>query len=57
MRAKFIKSEFSGLLPGEFNEAKTGFGFYPGTWLIPPGMNDRNEEDLGKYVSEVKVEW
>lgn len=57
MRAKFIKSQFSGLLPGEFNEAKTGFGFYPGTWLIPPGMNDRNEEDLGKYVSEVKVEW
>lgn len=57
MRAKFIKSEFSGLLPGEFNEAKTGFGFYPGTWLIPPGMNDRNEEDPGKYVGEVKMEW
>ena len=51
MRAKFIKSEFSGLLPGEFHEAKSGFGFFPGTWLIPPGMNDRNEEDTGKYVS------
>jgi alpha-1,2-mannosyltransferase len=50
-RAKFIKSEFSGLLPGEFNEAKTGFGFFAGTWLIPAGMNDRNEEDVGKYVS------
>ena len=50
MRAKFVKSEFSGLLPGEFNEAKTGFGLFSGTWLIPPGMNDRNEEDPGKYV-------
>lgn len=51
MHAKFVKSEFNGLLPGEFSEANTGFGFFPGTWLIPPGMNDRNEEDLGKYVS------
>jgi alpha-1,2-mannosyltransferase len=56
MHAKFIKSEFSGLLPGEFNEAKTGFGFFAGTWLRPPGMNDRNEEDPGKYVSEMRVE-
>lgn len=52
-RAKFIKSEFSGLLPGEFNEAKTGFGFFAGTWLIPAGMNDRNEEDPAKYVGLV----
>ncbi|KAL9114036.1 MAG: hypothetical protein Q9227_001808 [Pyrenula ochraceoflavens] len=50
MRAKFVKSEFSGLLPGEFAEAKIGFGLFPGTWLIPAGMNDRNEEDLGKYT-------
>jgi alpha-1,2-mannosyltransferase len=49
-RAKFIKSEFSGLLPGEFNEAKTGFGVFAGTWLLPAGMNDQNEEDPGKYV-------
>jgi len=51
MRAKFVKSEFSGLLPGEFSEAKTGFGFWSGAWLIPPGMNDQNIEDMGKYVS------
>ena len=51
-RAKFIKSEFSGLLPGEYNEAKVGFGIFPGTWLIPPAMNDRNEEDPGKYVGQ-----
>ena len=50
-KAKFIKSDFNGLLPGEFSEAGTGFGLYPGTWLVPPGMNDRNEEDPGKYVS------
>jgi alpha-1,2-mannosyltransferase len=51
VRAKFIRSEFNGLLPGEFNEAKVGFGFYAGTWLIPPGMNDQNIADPGKYVS------
>lgn len=56
MRAKFIKSEFAGLLPGEFNEAKTGFGFFPGTWLVPPGMNDRNIEDPGKYVRGLNLE-
>ena len=50
IHAKFIKSEFDGLLPGDFSEAEVGFGFYPGTWLIPPGMNDRNEEDYGKYI-------
>lgn len=50
VRAKFIKSEFSGLLPGEFSEAKVGFGLFPGTWLVPPGMNDENLEDIGKYT-------
>ena len=53
MRAKFVKSAFDGLLPGEFNEAKIGFGFFPGTWLDPPGMNDRNMEDHGKYVCAI----
>ena len=50
MRAKFIRSEFRGLLPGEFSEARIGFGFWSGTWLPTSGLNDRNEEDLGKYV-------
>lgn len=50
VRAKFVKSEFKGLLPGEFSEAKEGFGFFPGAWLVPSGMNDENIEDLGKYV-------
>jgi alpha-1,2-mannosyltransferase len=52
MHAKFIKSEFNGLLPGEFSEARTGFGLWSGPWLVPPGMNDQNIEDLGKYVSQ-----
>ena len=55
VKAKFIKSDFSGLLPGEFSEAKVGFGFYPGAWLIPSGMNDENKEDLSKYVSSERV--
>ncbi|KAK6957340.1 hypothetical protein Daesc_000124 [Daldinia eschscholtzii] len=50
MHAKFIRSEFRGLLPGEFSEAQNGFGSWSGTWLPPKGMNDRNEEDMGKYV-------
>ncbi|GAB1319422.1 mannosyltransferase [Madurella fahalii] len=50
MRAKFVRSEFRGLLPGEFSEARTGFGFWSGTWLPTIGLNDRNEEDPGKYV-------
>ena len=50
MHAKFIPSEFRGLLPGEFSDARTGFGFWSGTWLPTSGLNDRNEEDPGKYV-------
>ncbi|TKA30433.1 hypothetical protein B0A50_02660 [Salinomyces thailandicus] len=49
VRAKFLKSEFDGLLPGEFSEA-TSFGVFPGTWLVPPAMNDENIEDVGKYT-------
>lgn len=52
MRAKFVKSEFDGLLPGEFAErAVSGFGLWPGAWMVPSGMNDQNIEDVGKYVS------
>ncbi|EEH20179.1 hypothetical protein PABG_02438 [Paracoccidioides brasiliensis Pb03] len=49
-RAKFIKSEFDGLLPGEFMEKSDGQGPRPGTWMIPSGMNDQNREDPGKYT-------
>ncbi|RSM00701.1 hypothetical protein CEP52_008980 [Fusarium oligoseptatum] len=50
IHAKFVRSEFRGLLPGEFSEAETGFGFWSGTWLPTTGMNDQNEEDVGKYT-------
>lgn len=52
MHAKFIRSEFRGLLPGEFQHGSEGQGFgFPGTWSIPPGMNDHNQEDMGKYTN------
>ncbi|KAH7016789.1 family 22 glycosyltransferase [Ilyonectria destructans] len=50
MHAKFVRSEFRGLLPGEFSEAETGFGLWSGTWMPTNGMNGHNEEDLGKYT-------
>ena len=56
MRTRFVKSEFDGLLPGEFMEASVGFGFWQ-TWLVPPGMNDENQEDIGKYVGVVLDEY
>ncbi|KAK0800519.1 mannosyltransferase [Friedmanniomyces endolithicus] len=62
-RAKFIRSEFSGLLPGEFSDipASQGFGSFPGTWLVPAGMNDANREDAGKYTElkrcDYVVDW
>ncbi|KAJ9199287.1 CAZyme family GT22 [Paecilomyces variotii] len=50
MKAKFVKSEFRGLLPGEFPESKTIWDVINATSAIPAGMNDRNEEDSGKYT-------
>jgi alpha-1,2-mannosyltransferase len=51
MQAKFIRSEFSGLLPGEFPNSSTIKALLSGAAAIPSGMNDRNEEDPSKYVS------
>ncbi|KAI9370811.1 Alg9-like mannosyltransferase family-domain-containing protein [Aspergillus egyptiacus] len=50
IRAKFIQSEFRGLLPGEFPDAPSYSALVEGTSRIPEGMNDRNEEDVGKYT-------
>ncbi|KAE8375185.1 Alg9-like mannosyltransferase family-domain-containing protein [Aspergillus bertholletiae] len=50
MRAKFIRSEFRGLLPGEFPDATDYPALFDGTSRIPEGMNDLNQEDPGKYV-------
>lgn len=51
MRAKFIRSEFRGLLPGEFPDSSNLASLLAGTSQIPQGMNDVNEEDPSKYVS------
>ncbi|KAI5287357.1 mannosyltransferase [Ascosphaera aggregata] len=48
MRGKFIKSEFKGLLPGEFAQHQSNI-FY-GSSVIPSGMNDLNIEDPSKYT-------
>ncbi|EED21469.1 alpha-1,2-mannosyltransferase (Alg9), putative [Talaromyces stipitatus ATCC 10500] len=50
MRAKFVKSEFSGLLPGEFPDASGVQTLLAGISANPTGMNDRNEEDPSKYI-------
>jgi alpha-1,2-mannosyltransferase len=51
MRAKFVRSEFGGLLPGEFPDSENIHSVLAGASAIPRGMNDRNEEDSSKYVS------
>ncbi|KAI5301071.1 mannosyltransferase [Ascosphaera pollenicola] len=50
MQGKFIKSEFKGLLPGEFARGDDDDIFH-GSSVVPEGMNDLNIEDPGKYVS------
>lgn len=49
MQAKFIQSEFRGLLPGEFQRSSLFEGF-TGTYVLPSGMNDQNKEDPSKYT-------
>lgn len=50
MRAKFIKSEFDGLLPGEFPDSTSWSDLRNKTSSIPEGMNDMNIEDPGKLM-------
>lgn len=51
MRAKFVRSEFRGLLPGEFPDSENIQALLAGASAIPTGMNDLNQEDPSKYVS------
>lgn len=46
---KFIKSGFTGLLPGEFVSNKNEWR--SGMWLIPSGMNDLNKEEWTRYIN------
>jgi len=51
-QAFFVKSAFDGLLPGRFYEANHT-DWRRGTWRIPPGMNDQNQEDLSHVVCSI----
>ena len=51
MHAKFVRSEFRGLLPGEFDETGDGWDIRSGTHLPTRGLNDRNEEAASTYVA------
>ncbi|KAI9725147.1 MAG: mannosyltransferase [Chrysothrix sp. TS-e1954] len=54
MRLEFMYSDFDGLLPGSFAEKvsrSNAFDFFPGTAVIPPGMNDLNIGDPEKIVA------
>lgn len=55
MRARFIRSEFRGLLPGEFPDAPSYLERLGGASQLPSGMNDLNIEDPSKYVSTVHL--
>ncbi|KAI2016439.1 mannosyltransferase [Ophidiomyces ophidiicola] len=56
LHAKFIRNEFKGLLPGEF-AGSADAGPFAGTWLIPSGMNDMNQEDSSKYTDISQCEF
>ena len=53
IQVDWIKSEFSGLLPGHFakNAQTSRFWLREGTKYVPSGMNDMNREELGHLVS------
>jgi alpha-1,2-mannosyltransferase len=55
VRARFVRSEFRGLLPGAFREGGSAAGGWrrPATSEVPAGMNDENREDPGKYASHL----
>jgi len=54
IRVDWIKSEFSGLIPGRFEEnvpRASRFWLRDGTRNVPSGMNDMNREELDHLVS------
>ncbi|TFK77397.1 glycosyltransferase family 22 protein [Pluteus cervinus] len=54
VRVEFIKSEFDGLLPGQFRPSSAPKSFaewpWPGTWHVPNDTNDLNIEELSHYI-------
>ena len=59
VRLRFLKSDFSGQLPQYFLEStkKDSEGQFrisderDGTWKIRSGFNDKNKEEMSRYVS------
>lgn len=53
IRVDWIKSEFSGLIPGHFEEnvrQRSRFWLRDGTRRVPSGMNDVNREEIKHLV-------
>jgi len=53
IRVDWIKSEFSGLMPGHFEEnvpQTSRLWARDGTRYVPSGMNDKNQEEAGHLV-------
>ena len=58
IQVDWIKSEFTGLIPGHFEEKvpqTSRFWLRDGTKRVPSGMNDMNQEELGHLVSVCAV--
>jgi len=51
VEVRFIKSEFDGILPKVWEQGKPGQGLWDrATGVVPKGMNDRNAEEVDRYV-------
>lgn len=60
IRVDWIKSEFSGLMPGHFEEnvpQTSNVWLRDGTRFVPSGMNDMNREEAGHLVSLCADRW
>ena len=59
IRVDWIKSDFSGLIPGHFEEnvpQTSRFWLRDGTKHVPSGMNDMNREELKHLVSVCELD-
>ena len=54
-QARFIRSEFDGLLPGLFTNNRSGI--WSATYQIPEGMNDVNAFESNKVISVEECDW
>lgn len=55
IQSGFIQSDFTGLLPGKYEESKGHGLLLSGTRAYPKGMNDMNLQDPGKFVCNFKL--